>query len=402
VIAGAGPAGATLALRLARAGLAVTLLDRAQFPRGKPCGEFMSPQALPILDELGVRDAVLAAGAHPVRGLLLFAGGRAVAGRYVPVGRAVPLHDHGYGLRREVFDSLLVDAARAAGADLRTGFAVTGLERDADGRVTGVTGRDAGGERVVLRAPIVVGADGLASRVAKSLGVRRERTWLRRIAVTARYDGVPVLDRGEVHFFPGGYFAATSVDHGSFRLNLVLDATRVAGGRRELAELFAGCLAQAPQLAERLRAATLAPPLRAIGPLSGSTTRQVVPGAALVGDACGYVDPLTGEGIYFALRGAQLLAPRLLEAVRRPADAARALARYQRERARALGPHVTLALALQRGLRHPRVVRGLLAVLARWPHLADLLVSLTGDYVPIRSLLDPRVFLPPRRAKIPA
>jgi flavin-dependent dehydrogenase len=143
-------------------------------------------------------------------------------------------------------------------------------------------------------------------------------------------------------------------------------------------------------------------PVRGVGPLSGSTTQQTFDGAALVGDACGYVDPVTGEGIFFAIKGAEMLSESIGAALHaRRVDRA-ALRAYVAGRRRELDPRTAFGFLLQRGLRHPRVVRGALALLEARPDLVDVLVSVAGDYVPLRELLSPRVWWralrpPPRR-----
>jgi flavin-dependent dehydrogenase len=127
----------------------------------------------------------------------------------------------------------------------------------------------------------------------------------------------------------------------------------------------------------------------------------VFDGAALVGDACGYVDPVTGEGIYFALRGAQLLAPVIEGALQSGEVRAGALRAYARARRAEIGPRLLAARLLQRGLRHPWLVERVLALLAARPRLADLLVAVAGDYVPGLELLRPSVWWHALRAPAP-
>ena len=111
--------------------------------------------------------------------------------------------------------------------------------------------------------------------------------------------------------------------------------------------------------------------------------------AALVGDACGYVDPLTGEGIYFALHGAKSLALAIESALANPATAEHSMRAYEARRRREVGPRLALAALLQRGLRHPGIVRAAIGALRRIPRLCDLLVNLTGDAIHPRDLLSP-------------
>jgi len=393
VIVGAGPAGSHLALRLARDGRSVALLDRRRFPRPKPCGEFLSPECLPMLEELGLRETTLAVGARGVRGMRIHGYGHAARGRYAPIGRAVARYDHGYAVRREVLDELAVRKAAATdGVTFLEGWSFDDLLRDDRGAVVGARVADPSGEPHELRAAFTVGADGNKSRVARKLGVVAEIEWLRRWALVARFR-VPTDDHAEVHFVPGGYFAAAPIDGGAFTVNLVVGADRLSGGGAAgLERDFRRMASLAPALAARLGDAPLVEPIRACGPLANRATRVVFDGAALVGDACGFVDPLTGEGIFFAMRGAQALSSALDGALRAKRTDAGALRSYVRARRRDFGHRYAFARALQRALAHPRLVDRVLGLLERRPGLADLVVAMTGDYVPLRELVRPTVW----------
>lgn len=393
VIAGAGPAGSHLAIRIARAGFSVALLDRRTFPRAKPCGEFMSPECIPLLEDVGLGSAVAAHGVRRIGGLRLHGFGRSAEGRFATFGGMAASHDHGYALRREVLDTLSLDRARATpGVTVYEGHGVTGLVRDAAGRVFGVEAVDPGRNPVTFTARFTVGADGVRSRVAHCLGVTRPLLWLDKFALVARFDGVPDTNVADVAFFERGYLAGAPVDGGEYTLNLVVDrASLPKGGRAALEDLFFSRVGAAPVFASRLARERTTGPLIGCGPLAARTTRQVFDGAALVGDACGYVDPVTGEGLYFAMRGAELLATPLLGALHAGRTDARALVGYVRARRRHLAPRFLLGKLLQRGMRHPAVVKGFLGVLQARPRLADLLVATTGDYLGPADLLRPAV-----------
>jgi flavin-dependent dehydrogenase len=145
-------------------------------------------------------------------------------------------------------------------------------------------------------------------------------------------------------------------------------------------------------LARALSDARLAEPVTACGPVGARVRRCTAPGVALAGDACGFVDPMTGEGLYFAMHGAALLADAVDALLRDPARECDALRRYERARRREFALRHALARLLQRGLRHPGVPPRIVAAMARMPSLCHLLLGLTGDYLPPRGILSPRVW----------
>lgn len=388
LIVGAGPAGSSLATHLARRGFAVELCDRRAFPRPKPCGEFLGPQCAPYLRELGVDDRLLARGMRLVHGLALHGFGQEAAGTFLDGPSTAPAPRHGFGIRREVLDQHLLDGARAAGVHCAERTTFAGLLTDASGRVLGASLCGPDGRRD-MRARLTVAADGLRSPIAQALGWRRPLAWLDRFALTSHFANVTAQAVGEVHLFDGGYFAATAVDDGLFGVNLVLDRAALRCRRGDWDAFVAERLALVPAFAARLAPGRRVAPWRGTGPLACSTRRQIAPGVALVGDAAGYVDPLTGEGIYFALWGARRLATAVGAALAAPRHERAELAAYALDRRREIGPRLFLARLLQRGLCHPVVCRQFLRACAALPALCDLLVTMTGGTLHPRDLLRP-------------
>lgn len=391
LVVGAGPAGSATAIALARAGFAVVLADQRQFPRDKPCGEFLSPECTPYLAALGALERVQALGPHLVQGMHLHAGERRALGRFRRVG-ARPDHTRlGYGVRRSTFDHALVQVAVAAGVRFVPGHTCCGPTRAADGTVVGAEFRTAAGEPVAIRARQVVAADGVRSPLARALGLSQPIRWLERFALVGHFAGVPSAPCAEVHLLPHGFFAATAVDQEQWSVNLVLDRAQWRDRTAADWDAFVQDHAQrtAPHFAARLAGARRLGPWRGCGPFAHRTRTQVVPGLALVGDASGYIDPLTGEGIYFALCGAHHLAAALAAALHDPARAATAMAGYLRARRAELVPRMRASLWLMRLLRWPFLGRSFVAAAARWPTLADLVVTLSGDTIHPRDLRSP-------------
>ena len=392
-ILGGGPAGSHLALRLARMGRRVALIEARTFPRAKPCGEFMSPECLGLLDEVGLRQAVLDAGACSISQMEIHGFGRKARGGYMARDCQPGTYIHGLALRREILDELSLRAAeREPSVHLFEGRRATTLLRREDGCVDGVTLAPNGRGAEEIRADFTIGADGLRSLVAREMGVYRSVESLEKLAFVFRFAGVEPQDHAEVHFVDRGYVIAAPVDGGLITVNLIVEKADWAGGDK-LAFLLRK-LAQAPMLARKLEEAVPTGEILAIGPLASTTEAQVFDGAALVGDACGFVDPLTGEGLYFAMRGAALLAPALDHALATGRRDAAVLRGYARARRREFGARFVLARGLQRGLRRPGIARTVLSLLSSRPRLMDLLLTVTGDSVSPLHALKPRVLLP--------
>src|ERR1700742_1188019 len=130
LVVGGGPAGSSVAFALARAGVDVLLLDRARFPRPKPCAEYLSPEASRILADMGALESIEDSGAAALAGIRVRApNGQVIAGDFAASHGFKGFSDRGLSVRREVLDTILVDRARAAGASLVEGVRVTGMAR---------------------------------------------------------------------------------------------------------------------------------------------------------------------------------------------------------------------------------------------------------------------------------
>lgn len=376
VVVGGGPAGAAIASHLA-AGHRVLVLDRDAFPRPKPCGECLSPAAVDELERLGALPLVREAGAAGVEGWRIF------PGQAPPFEGTFPQGTAGLALSRDRLDALLLEQARARGATVRQEAHVADLVRR-DGRVVGVRLR--GGEEVEAR--LVVGADGLRSVVVRRLGLLRRAPRLRKLALTAHMAGVEGLDgRGELHAFAWGCVGVAAVEGGAANVTVVVgerEARRVAGGREPYFD-------EAVRAMRRLAGARRTGAVLACGPFDWPTRRAVADGALLVGDAAGYYDPFTGQGIYRALRSAALAAPIADAALRADDISARALAPYHQALRAAFGPGVRFQHLIEAFVSRPKLLGTVAGRLRRSPALADALVAVTGDVRPIGSLLAPQL-----------
>jgi geranylgeranyl reductase family protein len=394
VVAGAGPAGATTALLLARAGASVLLLDRSRFPRDKPCSEYLSPGTTPILERLGggILDAVERTAHAKLYGMKVVApGGAAMCGRFVEGTRP-----YSFALPRTSFDPILAAAAARAGADLREGVTIEDLSFD--GRaVSGVLGRSGNGKRETHLARVVVGADGLRSVVARRLGLVRSSS-PRRIAFTAHVADVAGVDGvGELHVSQHGYVGMGPVGGGVTTVALVVPLAAVRRGGRDFRAGFFEELRRFPGLAGRFDPRRLVREVLVTGPFAQWSRTAVAPGggALLVGDAADFFDPFTGQGIYAALRGAELAAECLISVLAPYEDrgslAAAVLAPYTRARRREFAGKWLLERLIGVGVGWPALTNRVVGRLAGRSDLADLLVSATGNIVPARRVLVPSV-----------
>ena len=389
VVVGAGPAGATTALLLARAGASVLVLDRARFPRDKACSEYLSPATTEILERLD--SAVLAeveGAAHAkLNGMKVVApSGAAMCGRF----RGGP-RSYSFALPRTTFDTMLMAAARRAGAHVCEATTVENLLWETRA-VAGVVARSCNGQRVTHNARIVVGADGLRSVVARRLGLVRSSP-PRRVAFAAHVADVAGIDSvGELHVSERGYVGLGPVGGGVTTVALVLPLATVRRERRDVRANFFAELDRFPGLAGRFDPRRLVRDVLATGPFAQWSRRAAAPGggALLVGDAADFFDPFTGQGIYSAMHGAELAAACLIPALSHgggePIPPA-ALRPYLLARRRQFLGKWLLERLIGVGVGWPALTNRVVRRLAGRPDLADLLVSATGNIVPARAVL---------------
>ena len=390
LVVGGGPAGSSIAHALATRGVDVMVVDRARFPRPKPCAEYLSPQASRILARMGALNEIEQSGAAALAGIRVYApNGSVIAGDFVAEHGYHGFRDRGLSVRREILDAILVNRARAAGARIVEGAKVTDLLRGDSGRVCGVrmTTDDASRE---IRARLVVGADGLGSVVARRLRLTRRLRWPRRIALVTHYTGVAdVGEHGEMHVAPDGYVGIADVGGGVTTVAAVFPVSRSHEISTDRTEFLRRWLFDQRRLALRFASAERVTPVVATGPFASYARRAWVPGAALVGDAADFFDPFTGEGIYSALRGGELLADHAsdLLAAASPALADRALREYDRARRREFGGKWIVERVIGAVVAYPRLINRAARRLAARKDLADLLIGVTGNFVPAREII---------------
>lgn len=372
LVVGAGPAGAAAALVAARAGARTVMVDRASFPRDKLCGDTLSPGALVLLRRLGVGEAVEGAGLA-LQGMVVGAHtGLAIEADYGP-------GVHGRALPRRSLDLMLVEAAAAAGAELRERTRVVEplVEHGPEGPVVVGVIVEMGGRRVPLEASVTIAADGRRSSLAFGLGLARHPRRPRRWAIGAGYEGVSGLgSRGEMHIRRGHYVGIAPLPDGLANVCLVVPA---CPGLAAPTALLESTLEADPVVAARFRLARRASAVTSLGPLAVDAAAAGTAGLLLAGDAAGFVDPMTGDGVRLALDGGRLAAETALECLERPAVRARAHVCLLERRRAAFGRKLRLNRALRWVVDSPWAVGAGARVAPLLPSVVQALVRQIGD-----------------------
>ena len=377
LVVGAGPAGSAVAAALARHGRDVLLVEASAHPRPKACAEYASPRIAEELLRLGLPDAAWRDDALPLAGMRVIRGDDAVDVRYRDSQGARTA----WGLDRLTFDAALAAHAVASGARLREQTTFDGLHRD-DGAVTGARLRTADGPLEVA-CRTLIGADGARSAVARKLGVERPVRAPRRLGMVAHYEGLPdLVDHGEMHVGPGWYVGLAPLGRG--RLNVGMALPLDGGSRQPARRRFEAAIAGIPAVAERLAGKRRLTPIRGASPIGHRVARAAGPGWMLIGDAAGFIDPFTGEGIYRALRSARAAADALAGGEEGAAE------RYLSLRRSAFAAKDALTWLVQGMLAAPPLMGYALRRLASRPDAADRLGSALGDCRPASDALSPR------------
>lgn len=390
IVVGGGPAGSVSAWLLAERGHRVLLLDKARFPRHKACSEYVNPAGARLLAALGLAGELEALGAHRMEAMLIHAPG---GHRFLADFGVAEPGSTAIGLSRFRLDSLLLNRAREAGVEVREGVHVRDI-LVANGSVQGVEAT-VDGARVILRAPLTIGADGRHGVVARALGLDSPLRWPRRTGLVAHYRGVTGLGSwGEMHVAPArqGYAGLAPLEEGLTNVAFVTASAAVANRPGSLEAFFAEGLSGIPAVASRLAGAERAGGIRGIGPMAHCARKVFGDGFMLVGDAASFLDPFTGDGIHEALRGATLLAPVADSALRAGDLSARRLAPYCAARRRAFWAKRQVCWLVQGFITTPALMDYATARLDRRATAAQTLAGVLGDLYPARQGLSP-VFL---------
>ena len=313
VVVGSRCAGAPLATMLARAGLRVCVVDKDRFPSDTPSTHAIQPAGVQVLERIGVLDGLLKLAPPMVRAQMVFDDSVAVVDDVVAITGAPVL-----SVRRITLDEILVNAAAEAGAEVRTDTAVTGLVMDR-GRVAGVT--TAAGE---LRAPLVVGADGTRSAVAKMVGAKEYHpTANGRVFMWAYYEADPTNGEMWIGKIGDHAYLVTPTDNGLSLVAACPSIDRRNEVRADREAVYEAGVRGWPELHAGVAGSRREGPVHTMANMHGFFRTSAGPGWALVGDAGHFKDPTPGQGIADALRQSEKLAAAIERGARRRGGNAR-------------------------------------------------------------------------------
>jgi flavin-dependent dehydrogenase len=348
-VIGAGPAGSTLAALLAGRGVRVALYDRDAFPRDKLCGEFLSYDALPVLQPLGVVDAIDRAGAPRIDRCRITGSKRTYE---------FALPHPARGVSRLFFDDLLLRTAVARGAIRRDGMTVSSLDE--------------------LSAQVVVGAWGRWGRFDQQLqrGFVRDRTH-RNFGFKRHYRGPHDDGVIELHSFRRGYLGVNAVEGGLTNICGLVHASRLSGHKGRWDTFIDAIRAEEPHLEELYAHQVPAQEgYLSSEPVIFRARSAVEGGVFMVGDASGVIDPLTGNGMAMAVQSALLAAPLLLRLLEQPSRRAEIEREYRRAHRRFFATRIAWSRRAAMLLARPRLIDAAMAAV-RAPAIGEMFLHRT-------------------------
>ena len=386
IVVGGGPAGSVAAAVLAGAGCRVLVAERARFPRSKPCGDYLNPGCAGVLGRIGILGEIERT-ALPVPGWRIVAPDGAAATTAFSAGT-------GFAVPRRTLDHILLARAAAMGAAVIEAARVTALDRGPGWvRVTIERGVGPGGYEH-LSARLVIGADGLRSAIARMIGagaLPRDG----RFTVGAYLEGLDGTRApgerppGEIHFARDRFCGIAYLPGGLANVTIALPAGALRTWRGDLEAGYWTALRAFPGLAGRLTRASAVGRLRASGPVGYRRRRAVGDGVLLAGDAAAAINPMTGQGMFLALRGGELAARAALRTLDQGGPTRRALAAYDRERRREFGDAFLVSRILDDLAFRPGAINRAVRAMAGRPALGTRFIDAVGGVSRAAAVMHP-------------
>lgn len=387
LIVGAGPAGAFLAHKLAKIGLRTLVLEKNITPKRKVCGEYLCPLGVDLLKREGIEDQIVG-NFLPLGGMLIVTASDTV------VDTSFPLKERyrGVSVNRQIFDARLIELARGSGAEFKTGAEVRKITQHTNKWIVETTVG-------TFTTQVLVGADGRGSIVSKTFQNDVSNV-SKRVALHVLVDNKNKnFRRGEMHIFNNGaYIGLNPTGEKEVNFSLVLDAEELKKLGTPLQALN-HYLAKSKNLSTRFSKFSENDKISTAFPIQHQT-RSIVPrhNVALIGDAAGFVDPLTGEGMYNALLSASLLAEEITKDSKENLNITKQVfVNYQKQYSKVLKQKIILNRMFQLLIRRPRLIEWVASYLLKKQARADTFIGIIGNiYSPAKGII--KLILNSRRA----
>ena len=391
-IIGAGPAGTTLSMGLSKHGIDHVLLDKSEsFPRDKICGDAISGKSMIYLKELDLFDKIEKEPSVVITKVTI----SSPKGDQIDLDldpKGTKLNKKGYVCRREVFDNILFQEAKAI-SDYRENFTVKDLLIKED-QVYGISGINSENQREEFTAKVVIGADGFSSIIARKMNIfqREEKHWA--VATRAYYTGIKGLrDSLELHYhkdFQSGYFWIFPLENGMANVGIGMLDSVLKSKKINIKEAHEKAI-QSDFFRERFKDAELIHSIQGANLPFGSLKRTIYGnGFVLIGDAAGLVDPFTGEGIGNAMLSAKTAVDVLKDVCQGDRFTEKELKIYQDKVRKSLDSELKFSHRLQLlGKHFPFVVNLIVSRAKKNPKINDLISNIVANTADVRTLLNP-------------
>ena len=394
IVIGGGPAGCAMALDLNRRGYDVALCDQAKFPRDKVCGEFISPGADPILEQLGVLASIEALVPKRLKGVAISSYESAELEMDYPVSTETGLRPSSLSVPRFQLDALFIKKVQSTSVKVFEQHKVTDFIFD-NGCVAGVHGWDENKTSFSLKAKLVVDAGGRNAVSLRKFSLKQEPKGNGKFAFSAHWQGVRLPDDYcYMHVSRPGYTGISSVGNGRANVVLVVDRSVLDCERVEKVEgvekpetFYHRVLMKNRRRREMLQDAERVEPVRSVESLAFAVRPVPCSGLVLVGDAMGFIDPFTGEGIYLSLRSSQIASEVIHAGFQSSNFSRNFLSVYDKRRQEEFGGKFLLSRVLQWLIYNRPFCNRVLKSLSTNRVLAETLVGVIGDILPAKKVV---------------
>ena len=391
IVIGGGPAGCSAAIGLSRLGYNVVLCDQAKFPRDKVCGEFISPAADPILDRLGILSRIETLNPKRLKGVSISSFEGEEFSIDYPFQPGLAERPTSLSVSRKELDSLLVEEAKRAGVEVSEQYKVTEFLFE-DDCVIGIRGWDGNKTSFSIHAPLVIDAGGRNALSLKKFQLKEEPVGGVKIAMAAHWEGAQTADDYcYMHVSDPGYTGISNV--GRDRANVVLVVDRDSMNGENPDKFYLDTVMKNSQRYKILRNAKCLESVRTVESLAFSVKSLPCGGLLMVGDAMGFIDPFTGEGIYLSLRSSEIAVEVAVKALETFNFSRDALNIYEVRRKKEFDKKFLLSRILQKLICNQFFCNQVVRALKGDRGLAETLVGVIGDLEPAETVVSSRFLL---------